>query len=380
MNAEDVFQVSIADQDLAELRSRPRSTRWPASAPGEAWRQGVDLDYLQRLCGYWADEFDWTAQVRWLNTFDHYRVNVDGVAIHFVYCPARGGHGVPLILTHGWPSAFVEYLPVASLLNDPEGHGIDGPAFDVVIPSLPGYAYSERPEREGLNYREVARLWHRLMNTPGFERYVCGGTDFGSGVATMMAMDHPSAVYGLHLSNLELQPSTGVGVRPLSAVERSYVARSEAWWRSEGGYKEIQATRPQTIGYALNDSPAGLGAWIVEKWRAWGDTHGDVDARFSRDFLLTIVTLYWLTETATTAARDYFDNRWHPVRLTAGDRVGVPTAVAVFDDPAGVPPREWADRLYNVTRWTPMPRGGHFAAVEDPELLARDIATFVAGL
>lgn len=219
------------------------------------------------------------------------------------------------------------------------------------------------------------------MHGLGYTRYGAGGGDFGAGVATFMALDDPAPLLGLHLSNLELTPYTGPLSRPLSEAERRYLARSEAFWQVEGGYKAIQSTKPQTLGYGLNDSPAGLAAWILEKWRSWSDCRGDLTTRFSRDFLLTTLTLYWATQTITPSMRDYFDNRWFGVTLGPADVVQVPTGIAVFAHQfvdEGEPPREWAERLYTVRQWTVMPRGGHCAPAEEPELLARDIATFFA--
>ncbi len=377
------FKIHVPEEVLADLRARIRNTRWPDEAPGAPWEQGTDLGYLRALLAYWADGFDWRARERALNSFAHRRVELDGVVVHFVYERARRGSGIPLILGHGWPSAFTELLPLMPLLTDPAAHGIDGPAFDVVIPSLPGYGFSARPGRTGVNYRYVAQLWHRLMRVLGYQQYGAGGGDFGAGVATVMALENPDAVFGVHLSNLELSPYTGSGARPLSAAESAYLADSEAWWRAEGGYKAIQSTRPQTLGYGLNDSPAGLAAWIVEKWRSWADSGGDLDRRVDRDFLLELLTIYWATQTITPSMRDYFDNRRYGVTFGPGDMVSVPTAIAGFVHQfasEGDPPREWAERLYQVRRWTPMPRGGHFAAIEEPELLARDIAAFFGSL
>jgi pimeloyl-ACP methyl ester carboxylesterase len=234
-----------------------------------------------------------------------------------------------------------------------------------------------------VNYRYTAGLWHRLMRGLGYARYGAGGGDFGAGVATFMALDDPAPVIGLHVSNLEIPPYIGSGSRPLSEAERAYRAQSEAFWQVEGGYKAIQSTKPQTLGYGLNDSPVGLAAWVLEKWRSWADSHGDLTTRFSRDFLLTTLTIYWATQTIAPSMRDYVDNRWFGDTLGPADVVQVPTAIAVFAHQCadeGEPPREWAERLYNVRQWTPMPRGGHFAPAEEPELLARDIATFFAAL
>ena len=375
------FSIAVEEEVLTDLRTRIRNTRWPPPAIGTPWEQGTDLGYLRRLLEYWADGFDWRARERELNRFSQFCTELDGVRLHFVHERARHGEGIPLILTHGWPSAFVEMLPLVPLLTDPHAHGIDGPAFDLVLPSLPGYGFSQRPASVGVNYRYVAGLWHGLMRRLGYERYGAGGGDFGSGVATLMALDEPQRLLGLHLFNLELSPYTGPGTRPLSDAERLFVEQSGRFWETEGGYKEIQATKPQTLAYGLNDSPAGLAAWMLEKWRSWADSNGDLDRSFSRDFLLTLVTLYWVTQTMPTSIRDYFDNRWHGVSLGPKDFVEVPTAITVFKQfmSEGGCPREWAERLYNVRQWTPMPSGGHFAPAEEPEALARDIATFFTG-
>jgi pimeloyl-ACP methyl ester carboxylesterase len=219
------------------------------------------------------------------------------------------------------------------------------------------------------------------MRGLGYERYGAGGGDFGAGIATHMAIVVPAPMIGIHLTTMDLQPPTGEGTRALSRAENAYVDQVRQWDEVERGYSAIQSTRPQTLGYALNDSPAGLAAWILEKWRAWSDSDGDLEGRFSREFLLTMLTLYWVTETVTSSMRDYFDNRWHPADIQPGARVPVPAGIANFDHnyvSEGSPPREWAERLYDVRRWTSIPSGGHFAAAEEPELLARDIAAFFA--
>jgi pimeloyl-ACP methyl ester carboxylesterase len=365
------FTIDVADEVLDDLRARIRSTRLPDQVPGVGWDQGVELDYLRRTLEYWADGFDWRARERELNSFAHFRAEVDGAPVHFVHERARGGGGgIPLLLQHGWPSSFVEYLPLVPLLTE---------SFDLVIPSLPGYGFSERPAQTGVNYRHTAARWHGLMQLLGYDRYAVGGGDFGAGVATYMALDEPERVLGLHLTNFEIAPYTGPGSKPPSQAEQAWVDQRRAWEEVERGYGAIQSTKPQTLGYALNDSPAGLAAWILEKWRSWTDSGHDLDA----DFLLTNVTLYWVTQTITSSLRDYYDNRWVADPIGPDDRVGVPTAFAVFPNqrvPEGEPPREWMERLYDVRRWTVMPRGGHFAPAEEPELVARDIAAFLGEL
>jgi pimeloyl-ACP methyl ester carboxylesterase len=388
------FTIDVDDAVLVDLRDRIAKTRWPDQIPGTGWQQGTDREYLQALLAYWADGFDWREQERRLNAYEHFRAEIEDIQVHFVHRRARNGEGIPLILTHGWPGSFMEYLPVVSLLTDPAAHGIAGPAFDVVIPSLPGYGYSERPARTGVDYRYTARLWHALMRGLGYERYGAAGTDFGSGVATYMALDAPDPMIGLYLSTLEILPYSGSGSRPLSEAERNYLERNERWWATEGGYVQIQSTKPQTLGYGLNDSPAGLAAWIVEKWRTWGDTNGDVDARFTRDVLLTNITLYWVTQTIASSIRDYLDDLDHfngvdGVVPGPQDRVTAPTGfsswpadfgTAPLYGSEGLPPREWVERLYNVQQWTDMPSGGHFASVEEPERYARDLTSFFAAL
>ena len=373
------FLVDVPDDVLDDLRARIRATRWPPPAPGSPWEQGTDLAYLRDLLDHWASGFSWRDAERGLNAYPQFVTAVDGVEIHFVHQRAVGGGGVPLVLTHGWPSAFVELLPLVERLTDPAAHGIDGPAFDVVVPSLPGYGFTPRPAGRAVTTRYVAGLWHGLMDALGYPRYGAHGGDFGAAVATWMALTDPERLTGIHLTTPEVSPYLGPGSAPLSTAERAYADQVAAWDRTERGYSAIQSTRPRTLGYGLTDSPAGLAAWIVEKWRAWGDTGGDVSARFGRDFLLTLLTVYWATGSITTSIRDYYDNRWHGSEPGPADRVTVPTAIAVFANefvPEGVPPPSWASRLYDVRRRTVFPRGGHFAAVEEPDLVAGDMAAF----
>jgi pimeloyl-ACP methyl ester carboxylesterase len=371
----DPFAIAIGDEVLEDLRARIRATRWPEPAPGEPWGQGTDLAYLRELVAYWAHEFDWRERERELNELHHFRATVDGVRIHFVHERSPGGNGIPLILSHGWPSSFLELLALVPLLRD---------AFDLVIPSLPGYGFSERPARTGVTSRYTAGLWHRLMQGLGYERYGAQGGDWGAAVGTFMALDEPERMIGVHLSNLDNDPYVGPGSRPLSEAERAYVADRRRWLDEEHAYSAIQSTKPQTLAYGLTDSPVALAAWIVEKWRAWSDSGGDVESRFSRDFLLTNVTLYWVTNTIATSIRDYFDDRWSPeTTIGPDDFVRVPTALTSFSRHfvhEGVAPREWAERLYDVRRFSEMSRGGHFPASEEPELLARDIAAFFGEL
>ena len=363
------FRIHVDDEVLDDLARRLRAARWPDAAPGEPWSQGTDLDYLRALVAYWLDGFDWRREEARLNGYEQFVAEVDGVQVHYVH--ARSGKP-PLVLTHGWPSTFAEMLPLVDRLRDD---------FDLVVPSLPGYAFSSRPAHVGVDRTFTAGLWHRLMLGLGYSTYGACGGDFGAGVATSMALTQPERMTGIHLSTPEVSPYLGPGSAPLTAEERAYLDHVARWDETERGYSAIQSTRPQTLGYALNDSPVGLAAWLVEKWRAWSDSGGDVDAHLGRDHLLTTITLYWATGSITSSMRDYVDNRFHGHPIGPDDRVRVPTAMAVFPHefvPEGEPPRSLVERLYDVTRWTVLPRGGHFAAAEEPDLLADDIRAHFA--
>lgn len=367
------YVVAISDSVLDDLRDRIRRTRWPDPAPGEPWSQGTDLDYLRDLLDYWADGFDWRAQEERLNRYQHYIAEVDDTRVHFVHRRSTD-RGKALILTHGWPSSFFEELHLVDRL---------GERFDLIVPSLPGYAFSPRPRQTGVDRAFVARLWHQLARGLGYERYGAHGSDFGAGVATQMALSQPERMTGIHLSTAEMAPYTGPGAPPLTEHEQAYADHLAGWDRTERGYSSVQSTRPQTLGYGLNDSPAGLAAWVLDKWRSWSDSGGDVDGHFGRDTLLTMLTIWWATESITSSMRDYYDNRWYGTPMGPGDFVTVPTAIAVFANefvPEGEPPRSWYERLYAIRRWSVFPRGGHFAALEEPDLLADDIARFFADL
>lgn len=375
------FSLFIQDDILDDLKYRISRTRWPDQIPEIGWQQGTELVYLKQLLNTWAHHFDWRNTERELNQYPHYKAKIDNLDIHFIQVKAKEQPAIPLILSHGWPSTFLEMLPLVPLLVEPSAYGLKGPAFDLVIPSLPGYGFSQRPASTGVNYRYVAHLWHKLMALLGYQRYGVGGSDFGSGIATIMALDKPEVTLGVHLTNLDIAPYVGPETRPLSVAESLFLAENHQWAEVERGYSAIQSTKPQSLSYGLNDSPAGLAGWLVEKWRSWSDSQGHLEKHIDQEFLLATLTIYWATQTITTSIRDYFDNRFTGIRLGPTDYVNVPTGIALFDHtyiPEGSPPREWAERLYRVCHWTPMPRGGHFAAVEEPRLLAEDILNFFA--
>ena len=348
------FSIHVPDEVLDDLKSRLLKARWPDQIPGIDWEQGTELGWLQRLTSHWANGFDWRAWERRLNAHEHFIA--DG--IHFVRQRAGSGGGIPLILTHGWPGSFLDYLDMLPLLTD----------FDVVVPSLPGYGFSLRPAQTGVNYRWIADRWHRLMGELGYVSYGAGGGDFGAGVATFMAIEHPRSVIGLHLTTPELTPA--VDDAELSEAARAYLAVRLSWDAAERGYSTIQSTKPQTVGYGLNDSPLGLAAYLGEKWHSWSDVTP------SDDYLCATLTLYWVTQSITTSMRDYWDNRRFPCPLSY---VGTPTAFASFVHstvPEGEPPRKHLERLYNIRRWTVFPRGGHFAPAEQPAAVAADLTAF----
>lgn len=371
------FKIEVPQAALDDLRERLARTRWPDEIQSSGWDYGTNLSYLKELITYWITEFDWRAQEESLNSFTHFRAYLNGLGIHFIHGHGRGPNPLPLVITHGWPSTFYQMHKLIPLLTDPARHGAEpADSFDVVVPSLPGYGFSDRPTKPGMNKAHIARLWSRLMTEAlGYSRFGAQGGDIGTGVTTQLGLLFPQQVAGIHLTD-PAWPYLGTGERALSTAERAYVEDEARWRRDEGAYSDQQATKPQTLAYSLNDSPAGLAAWIIEKFRAWSDCDGDIERRFTKDELLTNLTIYWVTETINSSMRLYYESRHNPTAFKQGERVTVPTGFAIFPADIDQPPREWAERSYNVERWTLMPRGGHFAALEEPELLAEDIRAF----
>jgi microsomal epoxide hydrolase len=369
------FHIRVEQAVLDDLNARLAATRWPDAVDGVGWMQGADLAAMQGLAGYWREAFDWRRAEARLNAFPQYRCVVDGVGIHFVHVRGRGPRPLPLVLTHGWPGSFIEFLDLLPRLTDPEAHGgRPEDAFDVVVPSMPGFGFSDRPRAAGMNVWRMADLWAGLMTRLGYGRFAAHGGDFGAGVTTALGLRHPERLVGLHLNYIPGSYAPDVPAHaPLTDEERGFLAAAESWYAAEGGYAHLQATTPQTAGFALNDSPAGLMAWIVEKFRAWGDCEGDLERRFDPDTLLTNVMIYWITGTIASANRLYWETRRAPMRFAPGERVNVPCGIARFPREAPFPPRAWVERGYDVRRWTDMPSGGHFAALEEPVALAADL-------
>ena len=373
------FQVHIPESTLEDLRQRLARTRWSGEIPGSQWDYGANLDYVKELVDYWASEFDWRAQEQTINTFDHFRAKVEDIDVHFIHQRGRGPDPIPLIITHGWPSPFAEMLKIIPLLTDPASHGgAAEDSFNVVVPSMPGYGFSSQPAQRGMSVFKVGDLWPKLMTEGlGYQKFGAQGGDWGAGVTAHLGFTYPEQVLGIHVTSVTRPlPYLGPGSRPVSIEEQKFLDDWAKWQQDEGGYSHIQGTKHQTLSYGLNDSPAGLAAWIVEKFRTWSDCGGDVERSFTKDELLTNITIYWATETINSSTRIYYESQRVPWNLGEGERIEVPSGVAVFPQEISHPPREWAERSYNLQRWTVMPRGGHFAAQEEPELLAEDIRAF----
>jgi pimeloyl-ACP methyl ester carboxylesterase len=372
------FTVEVAEEALRDLRERLERTRWPDAVDDAGWDYGANLAYLRELVSYWRSQFDWRAQERILNQFTQYIATVDGFDIHFIHERAKGPRPLPLVLTHGWPGSFFEMHKLIPLLTDPARFGADpADAFDVIVPSLPGFGFSERPRYAGMARDRIVDLWAALMTeTLGYARFAAHGGDIGASITTGLGRRYPDRVLGIHLTAVA-DPYLGRDAPELSAAEHAFVALQRRWEDDEGAYGHQQRTRPQTLAYGLNDSPAGLASWIVEKFRAWSDCDGDVERRFTKDELLTTIMIYWVTQTISSSIRLYYETRRHPQPpFSAGERITVPCGVALTTEAADRAPREWAERTYNVRRWTELSRGGHFLALEEPELLAEELRVF----
>ncbi|MGV1004615.1 MAG: epoxide hydrolase family protein [Candidatus Nanopelagicales bacterium] len=371
------FTARATPAELADLRARLRATRWPDAPTDAGWSLGADVDYLRELVEYGADGFDWPAQEAALARLPRFQVRVGGLDIHFVHARAAApvGRAIPLVLSQGWPDSFWRYAKVIPLLTDPAAHGGDpADAFDVVVPDLPGFGYSQRPPSP-LDSRAVAGLWAELMSVLDYRRFGAAGGDLGSQVSRFLALDRAERVIGVHRTDAGLPVFTG-DPSELTPEENEWIAGATAWGVGEGGYAAMHRTKPQTAAVGLTDSPAGLAAWIVEKLRSWSDCGGNLESRFGKDEILTNVTIYWLTATIGSAMRMYRANAAIP-REQHARRVEVPSGFAIFAGDIVRPPRAWLERTgSHVTRIAQPPRGGHFAAFEEPELYAAELREF----
>ena len=381
--APETFAIRVPDSVIADLAHRIDITRWPDELDNAGWELGSNLAYMRSLAEYWRHGYDWRREETRLNRLPQFRIALDGIHIHFVHVRGKGSAPLPLIVTHGWPGSFVEMLKLIPLLTDPAAHGGRAEdAFDVIVPSLPGYGFSDRPRDRGMDPKKIAALWVRLMQGLGYERFGAQGGDWGSAISIALGLDHAERMIGIHLNYIAGRFLLGgtLNVQPEDEIASAYLGQLRAWWDTEGGYSHEQATKPQTLSYGLNDSPVGLAAWIIEKFRTWSDCAGNVESIFTRDELLTNVMIYWVTETASSSALLYYESRQRPLSLALSNRVDPPVAVAVFPKEIAMPPRALAERGLNIVRWTVMPGGGHFAAMEQPELLAKDLREFFSPL
>jgi microsomal epoxide hydrolase len=369
------FRVDVPAATLDDLRHRLERTRFPEQIPGAGWDYGTDLDYLRDLVAYWRDGYDWQVTETRLNTLDHYTTDLVGQTFHFIHAPSPVPDALPLILTHGWPGSIVEFLDVIEPLRDPAAHGGDpADAFHVVCPSLPGYAFSGPTHERGWHPGRVAEVWAQLMARLGYERYTAQGGDWGAFITSQLALADPDHVAGIHLNMAIPNPGTD-DPSTFTADEQAALAGFARMMNGEGGYYRIQSTRPQTLGYALEDSPAGLCAWIIEKFRAWSDCDGDVERSFTKDQLLDNVMLYWVTGTAHSSVRMYYEfvQALGAGALSLGTRISTPTGYARYPKEIMQTSRRWAERDYNLVHFADQPRGGHFAAMEQPDLFVDDV-------
>lgn len=377
------YQINVTEDQIADIRQRLLSTRLPSALDGDSWEDGTSLSFMRELCTYWHDRFDWKTQEIRLNLLPHFQAEIDGLSIHFIHQTGSGPAPLPLVLTHGWPGSFLEMERIIPLLADPGSHGGDpDDAFHVVVPSLPGYGFSQAPISGGIGSYEIAGIWLKLMNGLGYDRFGAQGGDIGAGVSTWLAHRFPGSLAGLHLNYIpgSFRPPLGEPEPPVTTQEQAFLDRAAHWTGTEGAYAHLQGTKPQTLAYSLTDSPVGLAAWIVEKFRSWSDCGGDVLKAVPIDTLLTEISIYWFSRTLDASLRLYKEGRNRPMHFTSGQRIIPPLGVAVFAKELPMPPRSWVERVYNVTRWEEIPVGGHFAAMEQPERLANEIRSHFRAL
>ncbi len=365
------FRIEIAPDAIDDLRDRLARTRWPEAEPVDDWSQGIPLGYTQDLCRYWAGEYDMDAAAARLNAFPQYRTTLDGLGIHFVHARSPHDDAFPLVMTHGWPGSIVEFSKVIAPLTDPTAHGGDAAdAFHVVCPSLPGYGFSDKPERAGWNVDRVGRAWAELMARLGYERYGAQGGDWGATVTTCMGQHENEHLAGIHLNMPIAMPTS---MDDLTEWEQQALADQANYMEWDSGYAKEQSTRPQTVGYGLVDSPAALCAWIVEKFWSWTDSDGHPENVLTRDELLDNLMLYWLPATGASSARMY----WESFNSVYGGTVAAPTGCSIFPREIFRPSRRWAEaRFTDIRYWNELDKGGHFAAFEQPESFVDEVRAF----
>ncbi len=371
------FQLHVADSAIDDLRDRLARTRFPDQAPGEPWAHGTDVGYLKSLVAHWQSGFDWRAQEARLNAFSQFKVQLHGIDLHYLHVPGKGPRPYPLLLSHGWPGSVFEFLEIIPRLTDPARFGGDpADAFTVVAPSLPGYGLSFEPGQRRFSLEMIADCFADLMTgVLGFERFAAQGGDWGAFVTSRLGAVHADKLIGIHLNLLTVRRDPAMVSNP-TPEEQTFLDELGVWIKEEMGYQWIQGTRPQTLAFGLSDSPAGLAAWVVEKFRAWSDCGGDVESVFTKDELLANIGLYWFTGAIGSSFWPYYARMHGPWPIPDGG-VNVPMGYAAFPREILRPPRSVAEKMYtDIRRWRAMPAGGHFAAMEQPEALAREIVEF----
>jgi pimeloyl-ACP methyl ester carboxylesterase len=364
------YKIHVSDTELDDLKRRLRSTRWPDAQTVGDWSQGIPLDYVQKICAYWAREYDWRKAETRLNALPQFRTDLDGVGIHFLHIRSRHEDALPLVLTHGWPGSIVEFLKVIPALADPTQHGGEpGDAFHVVCPSLPGYGFSDKPKKNGWSVEKIARAWSELMLRLGYQRYYAQGGDWGAAVTTAIALEDPDHCHGIHVNMPIVRPDPAT-MGSLTEEEKDGLAGFQHYQDWDSGYSKQQSTRPQTLGFGLADSPAGQAAWIIEKFWAWTDCNGNPENALTRDEMLDDVMMYWLPNAAASSARLY----WESFNKSNSEPVRIPVGLSVFPKEIFRVSRRWAEKRYpNLVYWNRLDRGGHFAAFEQPELFVREL-------
>ena len=373
------FELRIPEADIADLRDRLARSRFPDQAPGEPWAYGTDVAYLRSLVEYWRDGFDWRAQEAALNAFPQFRVAIDGIDLHYLHVPGKGKNPMPLLLLHGWPGSVFEFLEIIPRLTDPARFGGNADdAFTVIAPSLPGYGLSFQGGQKRCGVPEMADCVASLMHDVlGFSRFGAQGGDWGAGIASRLGYAYANRIIGIHINLMMAAGRDPSTLQNPTDEEKRYLAELAHWTREETGYQWIQGTRPQTLAFALSDSPAGLAAWIVEKFRAWSDCDGNVERAISRDRMLADISLYWFTGAIGSSFWPYYARLHGSVILPQGEAITLPTGYAQFPREILKSPRSVAERVFkDIRRWSVMEKGGHFAALEQPELLAREVRAF----
>jgi len=373
------FKIEVPDSVLADLADRLARTRFPDQLEGTGWDYGTEVSYLRELVAYWRSKYDWRTHERGLNAFEHWKTSVRDLDVHFIHQRSKEPSALPLVITHGWPGSVYEFHKIIGPLTDPVAHGgRKEDAFHVVCPSMPGYGWSEAPKKPGFDIRQVAETVAALMGKLGYSRYGAQGGDWGAIATAWIGRLDPPHCAGIHMNMLIAGPPPGAAnpMEGVTAEEQAWLAEGGAFLKGETGYQQIQGTKPQSLGYGLNDSPAGLAAWIVEKFRTWSDCNGNIETRFTKDELLTNIMIYWTTQSITSSTRLYCETMRSGRFGAADGRVEVPTAGAIFRREIYKAPRKWAEAAFNIQRWSVFPSGGHFAALEEPKVLVDDIRGF----